>query len=151
MFSKLDAATAKMNSGLCSIVTILASLAAYLAVGGFTLSAIYIMLVYVLPKPDDLLVFNLNLLWGLLVSEAAGSIASGYVMFRIARRRRVMSSAVVIALLIAMREGYILWGPNTPWELRTDPLLQTLLVCLSFFVLGAWLGARNRKQIERSN
>lgn len=135
---------------MCSIAAIFASLAAYFAVGGVMLSAIYIMLVYILPKPGDLLVFNLNLLWGLLVGEAAGSIASGYVMFRIARRSRVINSAMVIALLSAMREGFILWGPNTPWELRTDPLLQTLLVCLSFFVLGAWMGARKRKQIERS-
>ena len=145
MFSKLDAATAKMTSGICSIVALLASIVAYFAVGGTIFSGIYITLVYILPKPSDVLVSNLNLLWGLLVGEAVGSIASGFVMFRIARRSRIISSAVVIALLGAMREGYILWGPNTPWELRIEPPLQMLLVCLSFFALGAWMGDKQTK------
>ena len=134
MFSKLDATTARMKSGMRSIVTILAGLAAYLAVGGIVFGAIYIGVLYILPKPGDLLVFNLNISWGFLIGEAVGSIASGYVIFRIASRARYINSSIVILLLIAMRQGYVLWGPNTPWALEDDPLLPTILVCLPFAV-----------------
>ncbi len=150
MFPKLDATTEKMNSGICSTVAILAGLAAYFTFGGIMFGAIYIVLTYILPKPGDLLVFNLNISWGFLAAEAVGSIASGYVMFRIASRARYINSSIVILLLIAMRQGYVLRGPNTPWALEDDPLLPTILVCLPFFVLGAWMGSRKRKQIERS-
>lgn len=132
-----------------SVVAVSKGLVTFFAAGGIMFGAIYIGLVYILPKPGDLLVFNLNISWGFLVGEVVGSIASGYVMFRIASRARYINSAMVIALLSAMRQAYVLWGPNTPSALEDDPLLPTILVCLPFFVLGAWMGSRKREQIEK--
>jgi hypothetical protein len=133
-----------------SIAAIILGLAAFFAAGGIMFGAIYLGLVYLLPKPEDLLVFNLNLLSGLLVGEAAGSIVSGYVAARVARRAQFFHSAVVIALLCALRQGYIFWGSDTGWYLTFDPSLLTFLVCLPFFSFGTWMGFRKRKLIERS-
>ena len=148
MLFKQHATPTRMKSGMRSIVAIFAGLAAYFAVGGMMFGIIYIVLVYILPKPGDLLAFNLNILWGFLVGEAVGSIASGYVISRVASRARYINSAIVIVLLSAMRQGYILWGPNTRWALEDDPLLPTILVCLPFLALGIWIGSRKRKLLR---
>lgn len=150
MLSERGATVATVNPVTRIIVAIIVGLGAFFAAGGIVFGAIYLGLAYLLPKPDDLLVFNLNLLWGLLVGEAVGSIVSGYVAARVARRAQFIHSGVVIALQCALRRGYILWGSGAEWYLTFDPFLLTFLVCLPFFVLGTWVGSRKRKQVERS-
>ena len=134
-----------------SIVAISAGFAALFAIAGIAFGAIYVIFFYLWPKPTSWmgLVNNVNLMLCFLVGAAACSIAGGYVTVRLAKRNCFIHSAVVVLMLSALDQGYILWGPVTQWNLPFDPLLPTILGSPPFFMLGTWMGPRKQRQVER--
>jgi hypothetical protein len=135
-----------------SIAAIIAGFAAFFAAGGIAFGAMYVFFFYLWPKPTSWmgLVNNVNLELCSLVGAALGSIVGGYVTARVAKRNQFIHAAVVIAMLSALDQVYILWGTDTQWTLPFDRLLPTILGYVPFFVFGTWIGSRKRKQIERS-
>jgi hypothetical protein len=148
----LEATIATLNPVMRSIAAIFAGIAAFFAVGGIAFGAIYVALVYLLPRPVDLLEFNVNAGLGFLVIVAVGSIASGFVTARTAERARFLHSAVAFVLLSALRRAYMLWGPDTfIWDDGDWGTIQLMVIAsLPFFSLGTWLGSRKREQVEKS-
>jgi len=134
-----------------SIEAIVAGLATFFVAGGIVFSAIYLSLVYLLPQPHAWKILRLNVegALGFLVSVAVGSIVGGYVTSRVVKRARLIHSAIVVVLLYGLHEGYILWGPDTFWDTLYGPLLEAVLVCLPFFMLGTWMGSRKQRQVEK--
>jgi MFS family permease len=132
-----------MNSGTRSVVAIVAGLAAFFAAGAIVFGVCYVVVIHILPQPDDWRTLRTNVegMLGFQVSVAIGSIVGGYITSRVAGRARFVHSLGVIAVLVAMRQGYILWGPHTLWDEMFGPVREAALVCLPFFALGTWLGA----------
>lgn len=146
MFFNFDAESVKANANLRTIVAVLAGVVAFLVVCGVVFGSIYLVLVYVLPRPEDLLVFNLNVTWGFLIAMAIGSIAGGYSSSRLATHAKYMSGSAVIVVLSALHEGYVLCGPHHGRDLPFEPILPTICGCLPFFAVGIWMGSRKWKR-----
>ena len=150
MLSEIGARTAKVKSGMGSVLAIIAGLAAFFAAGAIVFGAMYVFFFYLWPKPTSwmTLVNNVNMMLCFLAGAAAGSIVGAYVTARFTRRYHFIHSAVVIALLYALLKAYILWGPHTLWDTFYDPL-PTALGYLPFFALGTWIGSRKRGEVEK--
>jgi Na+-driven multidrug efflux pump len=134
-----------------SIAAIAAGFGAFFAAGGVVFGAMYVILPYLLPKPEGVarLAEGLYVLWCWLFGAVAGSTVGGYVTSRVAKRNQFIHSAVVIAMLV-VPFWWIFWPGKylDAFALSIEAEL-TVAACL-FFLLGTWIGSRKRKQIERS-
>jgi hypothetical protein len=149
-----------------SIRTIAAGLAAFIAVGGVVLGALYLLVLLLAGLAEwPVLALNVGMMCAFPLAVAAGLVSAGYVVAKIAHRAPFIHSASLVALLASVHGAYRYWGTETvaddllPLILMTSGLhlttreallietllIETLLVCLPCTMLGTWIGLRKRR------
>ncbi len=148
-----------------SVRTVAAGLAAFIAVGVVVFGVLY-GVVYL---------WSMSNVWADLlymytgpIAIAVGLVSAGYVVAKIAHRAPFIHSASLVALLALVHAAYRRWGPETlsddlvpaivstfgPHITTRETLLieiflvETVLVCLPFAMLGTWIGLRKRRGRE---
>jgi hypothetical protein len=144
----LDGIIAAMTPALRSFVAVIVGVAAFFAACGIMLAATLEGLEPLLTKPDNgIVIFLFYFCSGILVGVPMGSIVSGYITARIAKRTYFIHSAAVVALIAVLNRAYIMWtfDPIGLRDFYHTISVYMIVGGMPFFALGTWMGSRKRR------